>query len=187
MGILPENDYLLKWFDLNTWRSSYYNLMKHALAKPIKTADQLWTFDILQFPYVAANCLLKQPERSDIEQRPRNLKPRVSVLFAFSASGDYLQPYFVYPQTFEDEQQELNANECYSPNGYVSFRIFENWLFKLFLPYLQQQQEKNSPRVTFTATDFVLLFCAKLAIIDKRLLYKFFASFIFSPQQHIFF
>lgn len=163
MGLLSENDYLLKWIDVQSWRLQYHQLVRTGLARPISRADQLWTFDIITFPYSVPQTLLRQPER-DLEQRPRNLKPRVSVLFAFSASGDYLQPYFVYPsQTFVDESDEPPSGECcVAPNGYVTFRIFETWFFDMFLPYVSQQQINNS------LDDIVLLYCAKLAVIDKK-------------------
>lgn len=167
MGLLSENDYLLKWIDVQSWRLQYHQLVRAALERPISRADQLWTFDIITFPYSVPQTLLRQPER-DLEQRPRNLKPRVSVLFAFSASGDYLQPYFVYPsQTFVEESDEspTSGECCVSPNGYVTFRIFETWFFDMFLPYVSQQQNNNNNN---SLDDIVLLYCAKLAVIDKK-------------------
>lgn len=167
LGVLAENDYLLKWIDANSWRLNYYTFIRSSLPKPVSSADQLWTFDMLTFPYFVPQSLLRQPER-DLDNRPRNLKPRVSVIFAFSASGDYLPPYFVYPQTFAngdaDESSTTNSNDhCISNNGYITFRVFENWLFSMFLPYLEQQYNSST-----SANDFVLLFCAKLALFDKR-------------------
>lgn len=186
MGLLTENDYLLKWIDLNSWRLNYHQFIRSqpTIARP----DQLWTFDVITFPYSVPQTLLRQPERG-FEQRPRNLKSRVSVLFAFSASGDYLQPYFIYPQTFVDEESTMGqesgssgggGSECsiVSPNGYVTFRIFENWLFDMFLPYLSSQQNKTT--TNNDVNDIVLLFCAKLAVIDKRSLLIHLTSFFVS-------
>lgn len=180
MGLLTENDYLLKWIDLNSWRLNYHQFMRSqpSIVRP----DQLWTFDVITFPYSVPQTLLRQPERG-FEQRPRNLKPRVSVLFAFSASGDYLQPYFIYPQTFVDDDSTMGTSECsiVSPNGYVTFRIFENWLFDMFLPYLSSQQSKTTSNKD-DVNDMVLLFCAKLAVIDKRFLFNFNFNFEFLLQ-----
>ncbi len=165
IATLTESVYSLKWFNMDFWRTHYFNYVVNDLK--ITKGDNLWTFDIIQFPYVTHNNVLKQPE-SDYAHRPKNLKPRVSVLFAFNAAGDYLQPFIVYPPNFDEEQTttEVAQNEYISPNGFVTCRVFEHWLFKCFLPYIREQNQER----TDAAKNFLLLFCGKLALIDKQLL-----------------
>ena len=102
---------------------------------------------------------------NEYSKRPFYSKPRISVLFAFSASGDYITPFIVYPENFKqidakESHNESNINECFAPNGYITCRIFELWLTKSFLPYLTQKK-------TFLAS-YLLLFCGKLAIVDTQ-------------------
>ena len=108
---LSENDYLYRWFDTDYWRMSYYNYVKQECK--ISTPDALWTCDVIHFPYGTATGMLKAPEK-DYQSRPRNLKPRISVIFAFSASGDYLSPFVVYPDTFKQTEASENANDSSS-------------------------------------------------------------------------
>jgi hypothetical protein len=122
-----EDEYMLKWFNMMYWRKTYVNRLK---MKNIHTEQQLWTFDIISFPYMTNNCTIRAPERDTT--RPRNVKPRVSVIFAFNANGDYTQPFFCYPFNFASATSphvdtELNENECYSNNGYVNSKIFAIW------------------------------------------------------------
>jgi hypothetical protein len=147
---------------------SYYNYVKQNCK--ITSPDSLWTFDIIQFPYLPGSGILKAPE-NEYSKRPLYSKPRISVLFAFSASGDYLTPFIVYPENFKhidgDEpissntNIESNANECFAPNGYVTCRIFESWLTKLFLPYLSQKKAN-------CLSSYLLLFCGKLSVVDTQ-------------------
>ena len=162
-----EDDYLSKWFDTDIWRCLYYKLLKD---KTITNPSSIWTFDIIQFPCVVTNNnLLRAPER-DLN-RPRNIKPRISVLFAFNAAGDYIQPFIVYPLNFQvegatnpDEDDEIASNECYAQNGYINCKIFNIWLTKIFLPYIQQQSPLCDDAQQ--QQEYLLLYCGKLAIID---------------------
>jgi hypothetical protein len=168
---MTESGYLLKWFNVNYWRTKYFNRIKNALK--LKDRDQLWTFDIIQFPYAIHNTILRQPE-SDYSNRPKNLKPRISVLFAYNASGDYLQPFFVYPLNFYDEndKDESNPNEYYSQNGFISPQVFDHWLHKCFLPYVKQQQQQKTT-TEHMKMNILMLFCAKLSLIDKQTYFNF--------------
>ena len=176
IATLTESTYLLKWFDINFWRTEYHNRVKDL---NINKPDNVWTFDIIHFPYVSHNNILRQPE-NDYAQRPKNLKPRVSVLFAYNAIGDYLQPFFVYPSQFgEDRGDEISditeaTNDCITPNGFVTCRIFENWLFKFFMPYVREQLQIRNGNMSSSAKikqeNMLLLFCGKLALVDKQIL-----------------
>jgi hypothetical protein len=153
-----EDEYLAKWFDIDIWRLLYYKLLKE---KKITNPSSIWTFDIIQFPCVVNNGnLLRAPER-DLNDRPRNIKPRISVLFAFNAAGDYIQPFIVYPMNFQqiENDDDIASNECYAQNGYITCKIFNQWLSTTYLPYIQRgdgvQQE-----------NFLLLYCGKLAVVD---------------------
>ena len=161
-----EDEYLAKWFDIDIWRFLYYKLLKE---KKIVNPASIWTFDIIQFPCVLNNGnLLRAPER-DLNDRPRNLKPRISVLFAFNAAGDYIQPFIVYPLNFqgikltngEDDEDDIAANECYAQNGYITCKIFNQWLSTVFLPYIQRGEG-----VSGGEENYLLLYCGKLAVVD---------------------
>jgi hypothetical protein len=120
-----EDEYMLRWFNMSYWRRTYV-----AKTRAIQTEHQLWTFDIINFPYLTNNCVIRAPERDTT--RPRNIKPRVSVIFAFNANGDYVRPFFVYPHSFSSQTSlnadaDLNDNECYSNNGYVNSKVFSVW------------------------------------------------------------
>ena len=157
----------LNRFDNDFWRMSYYNYVKEKCK--IKTPDSLWTFEVIQFPFNINNSILKGPEK-DYQKRPRFLKSRISVIFAFNASGDYLSPFVVYPQNFKKEldremktngaESESRENECYSPNGYVTCRVFETWLISSFIPYLTQKKDNIK--------NYLLLFCGKLSVVDTK-------------------
>lgn len=141
----------------------YSNLLKD---KKITNSSSIWTFDILNFPYALNSSHIRAPER-DVS-RPRNLKPRVSVIFAFNASGDYIQPFFIYPNNFGDDgttgsgdTSDLANNECYSQNGYVTSKIFNLWLTTQFIPYLSQT-------ATLKYQPHLLLYCGKLAVFDHQ-------------------
>ena len=153
-----ENQFMLKWFNTDFWRMSYYNRVKKQT--PVESPDSLWTFDIFEFPY-SVNNQLGAPKR-DYQRRPRNNKSKLSVIFAFNAAGDYLQPYFVYPTSFttSEEIHSISESECFSHNGYVNCRVFETWLQSSFIPYLNKSPKGRQ--------NILLLFCAKLAVIDDR-------------------
>lgn len=162
-----EDDYLAKWFDMDIWRFLYYKKLKE---KQITNPSSIWTFDVIQFPCVVNNSnLLRAPER-DLN-RPRNIKPRISVLFAFNAAGDYIQPFIVYPLNFQisksndgvvnHDDDDIAANECYAQNGYINCKIFNHWLTNIFLPYITTQ-----PNELASKKNFLLLYCGKLAVID---------------------
>ncbi len=160
-----ENEYLAKWFDTKRWSQAYYKfvLSEHCISE----SDSMWTFDLIQFPYLKS---VVHPPDNDYMKRPRNYKAKISVIFAFNAAGDYIQPFFVYPNTFKqptDEETDPNntttttttPNECFSHNGYVTSRTFETWLKTSFIPYLTNKNMINDKNL-------ILLYCAKLAVFD---------------------
>ena len=137
----------------------------------INSADSLWTFDIIHFPYTPSTSMLRPPEK-DHERRPINLKPRISVIFAFNASGDYIQPFFIYPHSFKTDEEPSSVvvpntaetknsqdHESFAQNGYVTCRVFEEYLVKCFLPYIGKEKKNASN---------MLLYCGKLAVMDDR-------------------
>lgn len=61
---LNENDYLLRWYDEDYWRMEYYNFIRqHEQALDGFGADNIWTFDVIQFPYNTSTHLLRAPEK----------------------------------------------------------------------------------------------------------------------------
>lgn len=150
LGLLSDSDYLSRSLDVDVWRQKYEALVDEL---GVRKAEMLWNFEVIQFPFNTNSGMLRHPEK-DVD-RPKNVKPRISVLFAYSASGDYLQPFFVYPTNFADDTADLATNEIYSPNGFVTPRIFAHWLNNFFMPYVNETQP------------LLLLYCAKLAVVDK--------------------
>ncbi len=162
---LDESNYFLRWFDEDYWRMEYFNSINQ---HNINSANSLWTFDIIHFPYSPTTGMLRQPEK-DHEQRPRNFKPCISVIFAFNAAGDYIQPFFIYPLSFKTDEESPSvvgsldsasslSNESFSQNGNVTSRVFEKWLTECFFPYLSKDLHK---------TTNLLMYCGKLAVMDE--------------------
>lgn len=56
------------------------------------------------------------------------------------------------------------TSDCSSYNGSVTFRVFENWLFNIFYPYIKSTYNSNGIK------NFVLLFDAQLPLIDKEII-----------------
>lgn len=155
IGLMTESEYLLRTMNLAEWKQKYTNLVVNELK--IEKGDQLWNFEIITFPFIISTNTLRQPEK-DVD-RPKNNKPKISVLFAYNAAGDYLQPFFVFPQNLLEDNAENSSHECFSINGYVTPKIFSNWVLNVFMPYIGQSKDK-----------ILLLYCAKLSIVDRNLL-----------------
>ena len=160
-GTISESDYLTKWYDIDFWRTSFYSYANNECH--LESPDALWSLDILQFPY--KKNLVKEPERPYIVRQgsTNNVKPHISVMFAYNAAGDNLEPYFVYPSSFQDTSSlSTNKNQCFASNGYVTSRVLESWLSDLFLPHVRS---KNCQKQTH-----LILYSGKLAILDSRML-----------------
>jgi hypothetical protein len=151
---LDENNYVEMWYDSDYWRFSYYKYIRETCS--ITDGDHLWVFDVISFPFSMFSNTLRPPEK-DYDKRPRNIQPRISVLFAFNATGRYTMPLFVFPFNFDDQHGQESSSEnrfCYSLRGFVTPKIVENWMRTNFLCEIDTKQPT------------VLMVCAKLAIID---------------------
>ena len=71
-----ENDYMSKWYDINQWRQSYFEFIRNEFR--INEADSVWTFDLIQFPYLRG--VVHAPE-NDYARRPRNFKSKISTFY----------------------------------------------------------------------------------------------------------
>lgn len=61
---LNESEYLLRWYDEDYWRMEYYNFIKEKEQTVAGFgADNIWTFDIIQFPYNTTSHMLRAPEK----------------------------------------------------------------------------------------------------------------------------
>ena len=181
-----ESEYIAKWFDTNEWRQAYFKFIQEEF-KESATADSMWTFDLMQFPYVKG--VVHAPE-NDYASRPRSFKTKISVIFAFNAAGDYMEPYFVYPSSFQEDQTQQTEHECFSHNGYVTCRTFDKWLNSFLFTHLAQNKMQTDETATTTTTttptttttstqeeeqqqleekkSIALLYCAKLAVFDSQ-------------------
>lgn len=160
---LNETEYFLKWSDQEFWRKQYIKYARTQLH--LRNSNHLWTFEIIQFPYAIKDGMLRMPE-SDYSQRPKQLKPRVSVLFAYNVTGDYIAPFFIFPSNFtnDDETTPNEKIECLvSPNGHVTSRIFEHWLYSHFMPYVSSNCPDDGNN------KILLVMCGKLPLLDKQL------------------
>lgn len=93
IGRVNENGYLLRRFDEDNWRYYFYELMVNQLR--VKSADCLWSIELIEFP-VQKITMVREPEK--LAGTLNNSRPRITVLFAFNANGEYIQPYFVFPK-----------------------------------------------------------------------------------------
>ena len=164
-----ENEYMAKWFDTKVWRQAYFKFVRDECR--CTEPDSVWTFDFIQFPYLKG--VVHTPE-NDYVRRPRNYKTKISVIFAFNAAGDYMEPYFVYPTSFQENEATSTDKECFSHNGYVTSRTFEQWLNAFILTQLSKkkrtdtQEDVEQKQQQQQQESIALLYCAKLAVFDSQ-------------------
>lgn len=112
VGRLYENAYLLRRFEENIWRYFYYEQMVTKLQ--IKNANCLWSLELIEFPLqnTSNSSLVREPEKLSVAPGTlHNSRSRISVLFAFNANGDYIQPFFIFPKNLVPNQSAENSNE----------------------------------------------------------------------------
>jgi hypothetical protein len=154
---LPETALCLS---MNDWQTRYSRKVTNELQ--ITNPNNLWTVEIMQFPYVIRKNELKEPE---FDCSPQLNKPRVSVLFAFNAAGYFPDPFIVYPLELDAKDKEASSipparNEIISQNGLVTSRVFNRWLFEYFLPDVKQNQKTCGSK--HSNSNILLLYSAKL-------------------------
>ncbi len=83
-----ENDYLLRWFDEDYWRMEYYNFMRQQ--SPELSAEDIWTFDVIQFPYNTGTNMLRAPEKVNILAAELNILWGASKSVICHFEGDFV-------------------------------------------------------------------------------------------------
>ncbi|CAF3695853.1 unnamed protein product [Rotaria sordida] len=114
---------------------------------------QLWTIDTFEFPLTKKSTVLQLPEWNEL--RPMNLTPKVTVIYAFSNSGQSIEPYFIFPISLRDNTL-TNEQDSYNELGHLTPQIFLSWIEN------NLNQKNHSP--------IVLVFCSRLPILSPMVL-----------------
>ncbi|CAF0723215.1 unnamed protein product [Adineta ricciae] len=118
-------------------------------------STQLWTIDTFEFPLTKKSTVLQLPEWNEL--RPMNLTPKVTVLYAFSSTGQMTEPYFIFPLSLRDNTI-TDGKDSYNELGHLTPQIFLTWIENHFSQKLQAQ---SSPTV--------LVFCSRLPVLSPVL------------------
>jgi hypothetical protein len=86
---------------------------------------QLWTIDTFEFPLTKKSTVLQLPEWN--ESRPMNLTPKVTVIYAFSNTGQSIEPYFIFPTSLHDNVI-IDEKDSYNELGHLTPPIFLSWI-----------------------------------------------------------
>ncbi len=76
--------------------------------------------DTFEFPLTKKSSVLQLPEWNEL--RPMNLTPKVTVIYAFSNTGQSIEPYFIFPNSL------TNENDSYNELGHLTPSIFLSWI-----------------------------------------------------------
>ncbi|CAF2592883.1 unnamed protein product [Rotaria sp. Silwood2] len=114
---------------------------------------QLWTIDTFEFPLTKKSTVLQLPEWNEL--RPMNLTPKVTVIYAFSNSGQSIEPYFIFPTSLSDNTLE-NEKDSYNELGHLTPQVFLSWIEN------NLNQKNHSP--------IVLVFCSRLPVLSSMVL-----------------
>ena len=118
--------------------------------------------DTFEFPLIKKSSVLQLPEWN--ESRPMNLTPKVTVIYAFSNTGQSIQPRFIFPTALRDPTA-TTEEDFYDQLGHLNPQVFLRWIETDFQPQIQ------SP--------VVLLFCSRLPILSPSVLSSLHTSQIF--------
>lgn len=119
--------------------------------------------DTFEFPLIKKSSVLQLPEWN--ESRPMNLTPKVTVIYAFSNTGQSIEPRFIFPTAFRDPTVTTDEEDFYDQLGHCTPQIFLRWIEKDF------QAQIQSP--------VVLLICSRLPILSPSVLSSLQTSQIF--------
>ena len=111
----------------------------------------MWTIDTFEFPLTKKSSVLQLPEWNEL--RPMNLTPKVTVIYAFSSTGQSIEPVFIFPNSFH-----RNEIDYFNELGHLTPEIF--------LSYCQTYLCKQS------TYPFVLIFCSRLPVLSFDLCSK---------------
>ncbi|CAF4382312.1 unnamed protein product [Rotaria socialis] len=86
---------------------------------------QLWTVDAFEFPLTKKSTVLQLPEWNEL--RPMNLTPKVTVIYAFSNTGQSIGPHFIFPKSLHDTVL-IDQKDSYNELGHLTPQIFLSWV-----------------------------------------------------------
>lgn len=110
----------------------------------------MWTIDTFEFPLTKKSKVLQLPEWNEL--RPMNLTPKVTVVHAFSNTGQSTEPHFVFPNSLHNNEF-IDEKDSYNELGHLTPQIFLSWIennFKekskkkfnvMVLPYLIMERK----------------------------------------------
>jgi len=84
-----------------------------------------------------------------------NLTPKITVIYAFSNTGQSIEPYFIFPTSLRDNTI-IDEKDSYNELGHLTSQIFLFWI-ENFL-----HQKNSSP--------IVLIFCSRLPVLSPMIL-----------------
>ncbi|CAF3708171.1 unnamed protein product [Adineta steineri] len=117
---------------------------------------QLWTMDTFEFPLTKKSTVLQLPEWNEL--RPMNLTPKVTVLYAFSNTGQSTEPYFIFPTSLQDNTIS-DEKDSYNELGHLTPQIFQKWIENNF-----------NQNINFNQSSIVLIFCSRLPLLSPDIL-----------------
>ncbi|CAF3418901.1 unnamed protein product [Rotaria sp. Silwood1] len=129
----------------------YLDINKLAARTLFRT--QLWTVDTFEFPLTKKSTVLQLPEWNGL--RPMNLTPKVTVIYAFSNTGQSIEPYFIFPISLRDNTL-INEEDSFNELGHLTPQIFLSWIEN-------NLNEKNHSPI-------VLVFCSRLPVLSSMVL-----------------
>ena len=152
-GLTNEIDYLNKWQNIDFCRTAYLKYAKNICN--IQSSKQLWTVEFFYFPY--SNQKIQDIKIREFEEAGTSISA-ISVIFAYNASGDNMEPYFVFP--LELRNTSTNSTKfLFTKTGQIDSQVFELWLTTFFLPYAT---EVNKEKIN------LILYKSRLPIINQN-------------------
>jgi hypothetical protein len=109
--------------------------------------------DTFEFPLTKKSSVLQLPEWNEL--RPMNLTPKVTVIYAFSNTGQSIEPYFIFPNSLHDHTI-TDKNDSYNELGHLTPQIFHFWIENCL------KKKIHSP--------ILLLFCSRLPVLSSLVL-----------------
>ncbi|CAF0979301.1 unnamed protein product [Rotaria sp. Silwood1] len=137
--------------DHDKWHNDFQQYLIDNKLNNEKT--QLWTVDTFEFPLTKKSTVLQLPEWNGL--RPMNLTPKVTVIYAFSNTGQSIEPYFIFPISLRDNTL-INEEDSFNELGHLTPQIFLSWIEN-------NLNEKNHSPI-------VLVFCSRLPVLSSMVL-----------------
>jgi hypothetical protein len=112
--------------------------------------------DTFEFPLTKKSTVLQLPEWN--ESRPMNLTPKVTVLYAFSNTGQSTEPYFIFPTSLRDNTI-IDDKDSYNELGHLTPQIFLSWI-----------ENHLNQKTNLTRSSIVLIFCSRLPVLSPLII-----------------